>query len=298
MTTAAHGAEVIDSHHHLWPEEAIPDQEWRPAADTAIRRPFEPEDFARELAEAGVTGSVLMQSVDAAAENDRLFAYARSNDFIRGVVAWAPLADAQAATGTLRDLLESRAAGGAEKLAGVRCLVGTDPMVWAESEEGLRVFRSLAAAGLAWDTVPITPDQVAAVCRVAGAVPELRIVIDHLASPPLSDEGLPGWRERATALAAFENVAMKLSVGVAVLTRWDAWDTASLSPYFSHALESFGPERCMLASNWPVVLLRAGYQRAWAETRAAVQEQLTDEERRQVEAGTAARWYGLEGRMT
>ncbi len=294
MTSTERAALVIDSHHHLWPAEAVPHQEWRPADDAAIRRPFEPEEFRREIAAAGVGGSILMQSVDDSEENDRLFAYAESNSFIRGVVAWAPLPDPAHAATLVAGLLDRRSEGGARKLAGVRCLVGTDPMEWAVTDDALAVFRSLAAAGLAWDTVPITPAQVDAVRRVAAEVPELRIVIDHLASPPLTDDGWPAWRDRVSALASFDSVAMKLSVGVAVLTRWDAWDISSLTPYLEHALESFGPERSMLASNWPVVLLRAGYGQAWRETLAAVRERLNDDELSRVQAGTALDWYGLE----
>lgn len=296
MTVPTSVPAVIDSHHHLWPEEAISDQEWRPADDQVIRRPFEASEFSREITEAGVTGSVLMQSVDDAVENDRLFAFARENDFIRGVVAWAPLANPTAASARIDDLIDTRTTDPASKLSGVRCLVGTDPMAWATSRSGLDVFRRLAEAGLSWDTVPITPEQVSTVRRVAAEVPNLRVIIDHLASPPISRVDMPAWQERVTNLAAFENVAIKLSVGVAVLQRWDAWNTISLAPYLAHALESFGPGRSMLASNWPVVLLRTGYQRAWTETRAAVEEGLSEGDRSKVRAGTATRWYGLEGR--
>lgn len=287
---------MIDSHHHLWPAEAIPHQEWRPANDQEIRRSFEADEFSREIAEAGVTGSVLMQSVDDARENDRLFAYARENDFIHGVVAWVPLPNPAAAVARIQDLIDTRTTDPASKLSGVRCLVGTNPMEWATSKSGLEVFRRLAEAGLTWDTVPITPKQVSTVRKVAAEVPDLRIVIDHLASPPFSPVDLPAWQERVTDLAAFESIAIKLSVGVAVLERWDAWNTVSLAPYLEHALQSFGPARSMLASNWPVVLLRTGYQRAWAETRAAVEEHLSESDRSDVRAGTAIRWYGLEGR--
>lgn len=287
---------VIDSHHHLWPADAIRDQEWRPANDQEIHRSFEASEFSREISQAGVTGSVLMQSVDDAAENDRLFAYARENDFIHGVVAWAPLANPTAAVARIRDLIDARTTDPASKLAGVRCLVGTNPMEWATSKSGLEVFRHLAEAGLTWDTVPITSNQVSAVRKVAAEVPDLRVVIDHLASPPLSPVDLPAWQERITDLATSENIAIKLSVGVAVLERWGAWNIASLAPYLEHALQSFGPARSMLASNWPVVLLRTGYQRAWAETQAAVEEHLSESDRLNVRAGTATRWYGLEGR--
>jgi L-fuconolactonase len=288
---ASDGAAVIDAHHHLWPADVIGRQDWRPEHDQPIRRAFGPEELAAEYARAGVTGSVLMQSVDDAAENERLFRYADRGPFIRGVVAWAPLASPAAASAVIDDLVAARERGA--KLSGVRCLVGTDPMKWAVREEGLRLFQRLAAENLTWDVVPITDEQAANVAEVARAVPDLRIVVNHLAAPPLTDDGWEGWTRRIDRLAAGRNVAIKLSVGVAVLTRWRAWDIQRLRPYLERALEAFGPGRSMLASNWPVVLLRADFARAWTDTRNAALMGLTPEQQASVQGGTAARWYRL-----
>lgn len=285
--------DVIDSHHHLWPAAAMGDQAWRPERDEAIRRAFEPDDLRPDLTAAGVTGTVLMQSVDSTDENDRLFAYADAADFVRGVVAWAPLPRPADALRVVDGLLEERQGSGAARPVGVRCLVGADPMEWALTDAGLTTFRRLAAAGLAWDTVPITPAQVDTVVQVAQRVPELRIVVDHLASPPLTDDGWAGWSDRAGRLAAQDGVAIKLSVGVAVLDRWSSWDAAALRPYVLRALEAFGPARSMLASNWPVVLLRASYGQAWRDVEAVVADGLSPDELHAVRAATARTWYGM-----
>ncbi|WP_019178892.1 amidohydrolase family protein [Microbacterium yannicii] len=284
---------TVDSHHHLWPLDAIHRQPWRPADDAVLRRAFELGEFERALDESGIDGSILMQSVDAADENQRLAAYAASSSRILGWVGYADLPGSDPEC-EVAALAEHRTTAGGDKLVGLRCLVGDDPMAWASQARGLAALRSAEAASLVWDVVPITDAQVDAVCRVSEALPGLRIVVDHLASPPVDDDGArDAWIERLRRLAASPQVAIKLSVGVAVLQRWEEWDEQALRPYVDAALEHFGPQRCMVASNWPVVLLRASHAAAWQSAQASLGA-LAPAARDDVLGGTALRWYGVQ----
>lgn len=282
----------VDAHHHLWPREVISRQPWRPADDTVLRREFELAEFASELDAVGVDGGIVMQSVDALDENERLVAYAAASDRIFGWVGFADLPHSDRAVEDVEALLALRAVPGGDKLVGVRCLVGADPMEWSAQGASRDALHAAASAGLVWDTVPITDAQVDAVATVASGLPELRVVVDHLASPPMSDEGLPSWRGRLERLASNPNVAIKLSVGVAVLQRWTSWNSDALRPYIETALELFGAERSMIASNWPVVLLRASHAEAWRDVADAVGGMDADAVAR-VEGGTALEWYGI-----
>lgn len=278
---------VIDAHQHFWDAATAGEQSWRDPAHTALDRSFLPADLAPRLAAAGVHRTVLMQAADTPRENRDLARYAAQADFVAGVVAWLPLADPERAGAELDAL-----AAADLPLCGVRCLVGTDPLAWATRPAALARFRDLAARRLCWDVVPITPAQVEAVCAVAAAVPELRIVVDHLARPPVDTGDDEPWRRAVAALAERPNVAVKLSVGVDLLSRWAAWDPAALRPYVAYALERFGPDRAMLASNWPVCLLRVDYSTCWADL-AGLVAALAPDERERVVGGTAAVWYGL-----
>jgi len=210
---------------------------------------------------------VLVQAQDTAAENARLAAYAASTPSVAGVVAWLP----------------HDPAAEIPPAVGVRRLVGREPLDWLS----VPLFEELAERGMAWDIVAVTAEQVRSVCALADAVPALRIVVDHLARPPLEGGPWEPWAERIRELARRPNVAMKVSVGIDALQVWE-WDARALARPVAHALECFGPERLMLASNWPVVLLRASYARAWGDLAAACEE---DEA---VLGGTAVRWYRLQ----
>jgi L-fuconolactonase len=71
--------------------------------------------------------------------------------------------------------------------------------------------------------------------------------------------GWEPWSNQLGDLATCPNVAVKLSVGLDVLTAWSRWDAEELQPYVDGVCDQFGPDRVMLASNWPVVTLKAGY---------------------------------------
>ena len=279
---------TIDAHHHFW-RVAAQEQGWRTPAHSAIERDYAPADLAPELTGAGVDATVLMQSVDSEAENDRLAAYAAETTIVAGVVGWLPLADAEAAR---RELVRSAD----PTWCGVRCLVARDPLEWLAAPDTVALFGELAARGLVWDVVPVTEEQVRAVVGLAEAVPGLRVVVDHLARPPLDSGGWQPWADLLADLAACPGVALKVSVGIDALTAWERWQPETLRPYVAHAVASFGPQRLMLASNWPVVLLRAQYGQAWGDLRGAlVDAGASEADLEQICGGTAARWYGLEG---
>jgi L-fuconolactonase len=277
---------IIDAHQHYW-KTAAQVQPWREPHHRGLERDFEPEHLDPLLAEARISGSVVMQSVDEPAENDRLAVYAE-HPTVAGIVSWLPVRDPEAALAELARVAMP-------KHVGVRCLVADDPMDWLAEPAVLDLFRQIADRGLAWDTVPITAAQVTSVQALAAAVPELRVVVDHLGRPPIDTDGWEPWAGNMARLAKLPNVFVKVSVGINVLSAWDAWDAAAVARYIAEVVRLFGPERLMLASNWPVVLLRTDYATAWRDLSTATLGLLASpEDRESVLAGTAVRVYGLE----
>jgi L-fuconolactonase len=278
----------IDAHQHYWRMGEADQSAWRTEAHGAIARDYGPADLAPELDGCRVDATVLMQSVDEAAENDRLAAYSVQAPTVAGVVGWLPVQDPTAARREL-DRADTR------MWRGVRTLVGRDPLERLGRPDVVALFGDLAAQGLVWDVVPITPEQVAAVLRLARAVPDLRLVVDHLARPPLDTGGWDPWAQHVAELASCPGVALKVSVGVDALTAWPAWQPDVLRPYVAHVLDQFGSDRLMLASNWPVVLLRTTYAGAWTDlSEAVLAAGAGPSDLAEVTGGTASRWYGLD----
>jgi L-fuconolactonase len=70
------------------------------------------------------------------------------------------------------------------------------------------------------------------------------------------------------------------------------WKRDDFTPYLDVVLDAFGPERLMVGSDWPVCLLAGEYAEVAAISRDYF-ARLSAAERRLIEGGTAARFYGL-----
>jgi L-fuconolactonase len=278
---------TVDSHHHFW-REGESHQSWRRPEHTVLVRDFLPSDMRPLMDSAGVQQSVLVQSVNTADENTRMLRFAEEAGTVAGIVGWLPLEDPAATERMLPEFVAE------PRMRGVRYLIGREAAGWLLRPPTLRLLADLAAAGRTWDIVPVTADHVATVLSIAEQIPDLRIVIDHLCRPPLETGGWRPWADHIRALAAHPGTAIKVSVGVDALSAWPRWSADSLQRYLELVLECFGPQRMMLASNWPVVEILRSYEGAWGDLDEVVRRcGATEEQMTHVRGATAATWYGL-----
>ena len=199
--------------------------------------------------------------VEADAVGDEL-GWLESLDGVEAIVAHAPLEHAC----DLAALAERPLVRGVRRL-----LQGTDLFDAVRDN-----VRALAAYGLPFDAC-VTQDQRPQLIKLVEQCDETRFVLDHCGKP----HSLDPWRAQLSRLASHENVVCKLS-GLTT-------EVADPRPYLEHALESFGPDRCLFGSDWPVASLTTTYEQ-WLE---AVSGLLGEGERQTVLAGTAERVYRL-----
>ncbi len=276
---------VIDCHHHVWWLDKFPHQ-FPPSWGQALYRDFTPDDLAPELRACGIDGTILVQSLDNYDETLHYLDVADRNEFIRAVVGWVPLADPPACARAL-DALKPR-----RKFVGMRHLIAyeKDPhwVLQPAVQEGLAM---LAKAGLAFEAIPVTEEQGEAVIEMARRMPGLAVVLNHLGRPPLPEQGWEPWASQMVRAAACPNISVKLSVGGDVVWRWK-WSTDGIRRYSDHVLQHFGARRVMAGSNWPVVLLSAGFQEVWR----GIEDLLTGlsaADRAEVLGATAERIYKI-----
>ena len=279
--------EVVDSHHHLW-DPGVREYPWMAGDALApLHRPYTVDDL-RAAAAGRVARTVLVQTVGERAETVEFLATAAtSGGLIAGVVGWVDLA-AHDVPGQLAAL---RAGTGGELLVGVRHQVQDEPDPgWLLRPEVLRGIAAVGAAELAYDLLVLAP-QLPAARAAAGRLPQVRFVLDHLAKPPIAAGGWQPWADDLAALAALPNVSAKVS-GLVTEARWDGWDTAQIGRYARHALDVFGPDRCLYGSDWPVCTLAARYPQV-LDLAEAVTAHLDPAGRAAVFGGTARRVYRL-----
>jgi predicted TIM-barrel fold metal-dependent hydrolase len=151
---------------------------------------------------------------------------------------------------------------------------------------GLRLLRKY---DLSWDLrVPTWHLEEAA--TVVRAVPDIPVVLNHTGFPwDRSEAGLTLWRRGMKALAACEQVHCKLSC---LCLQAGAWDYEDNRRIVLEAIEIFGIDRCMFASNFPVDGLRVSYDRMFQDFKR-MSGALSASDRRKLFHDNAARFYRL-----
>ena len=273
----------IDSHQHFWDISRFR-YPWMPEGESPLRRNFLPNDLQPILDRNRFDGSVVVQANVVIEETRWLLELAEQHEFIRGVVGWVDLTDPQLGA-TLDDLQRH------PKFKGVRHLVHDEPDAnWLLRDDVLRGLRELARRKIPYDLL-LRPQHLPLVPRLAELIPDLRMVIDHIAKPLIAEQRMDGWAEDMETASRIPQLYCKLS---GMITEDDprGWSAERLRPYMQHVFTLFGPDRLLFGSDWPVCTL-AG---TWKEVLAAFTQALgpqSIEVRERLLGGTAASFYRL-----
>jgi L-fuconolactonase len=273
----------IDAHQHFWRLDRG-DYGWLTPELAPIYRDYGVEDLKPELAAAGIAGTVLVQAAATEAETEFLLDVAdRSGGLVKGVVGWIDF-EAPAAHRRLERLARH------PMLRGVRPMIHDIPDPNWMLRPGLEpAFRAVVDLGLCFDAL-VRPAHLPALRRLIDRYPDLRLVIDHGAKPPIATGERDPWAENMRILARETGAWCKLS---GLVTEASAtWTVDQIEPYARHLLECFGSERLIWGSDWPVVELAGGYRRWWDATTILV-ARLEKASRERVLGGNAAQFYGL-----
>jgi len=279
---------IVDSHQHFWDLDDV-EYPWLGPQRGLIYRTFTPDELRPQLLAAGVDRTILVQSANSREDTESMLRHAAARDWIGAVVGWVPLerpADAAKALDTkyLAD----------PWFRGVRHLnhdeADPDWLVRPAVIDGLKV---LEERSLVYEVVAVHPLHLGHVPILARACPDLTIVVDHLAKPPILGGSLDGWKAELRAAAEHSNVHAKVS-GLNTAANWQTWTAADLVDAVGFALEVFGASRLMYGSDWPVAILAGDYAKVWRETNAVLDALgVSDPDRSAIMGQNAARLYAI-----
>jgi L-fuconolactonase len=273
----------IDTHHHLWQYSAA-DYSWISPEMGVLRRNFTPADLQPEMERAGIKYSVAVQASQTLDHTRFLLNAAKQYPFIKGVVGWVPLADADVEM-DLEHFASDRT------LCGIRHVLHDETddyyMLRADFNRGIR---TLERFDLAYDIL-IFEHHLLQTIHFVDKHPAQTFVVDHLAKPRVRDDSISPWCERMCELAKRPNVYCKLS-GLATEGDHTRWTQAQLSRYIEVVLRAFEPRRVMFGSDWPVCLLAITYSQ-WATLVSEEIAKLSVTEQARIWFGTAAEAYRL-----
>ncbi|MGJ9412910.1 amidohydrolase family protein [Aeromicrobium sp. CF4.19] len=283
------GHRVIDAHQHLWDLEAG-EYSWLTPEAGPIHRSFAVEDAEPLVAASGVDHVVLVQAAGTLADTRAMVDVADHWDRVVGIVAWAPLVHERETAAVLEDYAQD------PRIVGIRHQNHDEPDPdWLLREDVGRGLALVERSRLAYDVIAVVPRHLELVPLLAERFPELPLVIDHLAKPPVGRGDLAGWAEALHRAAVHPQVSAKLS-GLDTAAG-PGYTAADLRPALDIALEEFGPARLMFGTDWPVSDLADGYARWW-DVLGELLAPLSAPERASILGGTAADVYRIQQEVT
>jgi len=251
---------------------------------TSLRRNHLPEDLQAEFDQVELDGSVAVQARQTLEETRWLLELADQHDLIKGVVGWVDLRS-EAVEEQLAEFTSH------PKFVGVRHVVQDEPDdQFMIRSEFIRGIGKLQAFGLRYDIL-IFPRQLPAAIELVKQFPDQRFVLDHMAKPLIKAGTLMKWDKQIRELAQFENLTCKVS-GMVTEADWENWVPGDFLPYLNVVFESFGEDRLMYGSDWPVCRLAGEYGRVYGLAEEYI-SQFSGEAKTKFFGGVASEFYGL-----
>jgi len=270
---------IIDAHQHVWDLDRSP-YAWLGPHVPQWNRTFTFDELRPHLVRNGVDATVLVQSDDHDGDTDLMLEVADRHPEIAAIVAYVPLDRPDVAADRLAQLRKD------PRVVGIRNLIHDIPdpdwILRPDVDDGLGV---LERAGVTFDYVAVLPRHLEHVPTLSERHPGLRIVIDHLAKPPIGEAGREPWWSLIETAAENPLVHAKLS-GLY------PEDRESIQPFVDRALDVFGPGRLMYGGDWPISTAAGGYDQVFEGLTAALSG-LSDDDREQIYSATARRFYKI-----
>ena len=271
---------TIDAHFHCW-QLSRGDYGWLTPALAPIYRDVAVEDWLAQAQPLGVQGGVVVQAAATEAETHFLLQQADAHASVLGVVGWV-------------DLLAPDAVERITALAQHPKLKGLRPMLqdiadpdWILQDALTPALQTMQQCGLVFDAL-VKPLHLPRILALAQRHPGLAMVIDHAAKPDIAAGQWQPWADDLAHIATQTSAVCKLSGVLAEAGPQPSPGAAQR--WCEHVLKSFGPQRVLWGSDWPVLELASDYTRWWQDVQVVLQN-LSDAERAAVLGGNAQRVY-------
>ena len=296
---AAEPVSIIDTHQHLW-DRAKLKLPWLESAPEVLRASYTPKEYA--AATKGLSIRTVYMEVDVATED-----HDKEADYVVGLsrdpkeATKAAVIGGRPASPDFSKYVERHLAGGFVK--GVRQVLHADTTGpgYCLADDFVRGVRWLGKKGLSFDLC-LRPSDLADGLKLSEKCPDTRFILDHCGNgdpkafhPKLAPSEKPWhtveeWKRGIGDLAKRPNVVCKISGIVARAPK--GWKAEHLSELVNHCLDSFGPDRVVFGSDWPVCLLGAPLQE-WIAALKTIISNRSAEQQQKLLSGNARKLYQL-----
>lgn len=277
---------IVDTHLHLIDKTTLR-YPWL-AGVPVLDRDFSQDDYAREARRAGIEAALFMEVDVDAADIEAELAYVETlakapESLLRGAIVSCRPEEAGFAA-----WLETAAANPFVK--GFRRVLHVIPDDVSQQPLFRENVRRIAGSGLTFDLC-VLPSQMKQALALVDSAPDVEFVLDHCGVPDIKGGGLHPWQEQIAEMANRPNVVGKIS-GVVAYADPRTWTVETLRPYVEHTIASFGWDRVVWGSDWPVCTLGGGLL-GWVAATHALLSGASESERAKLLAGNAKRLWRL-----
>jgi len=245
---AADRIPIIDTHIHLFDTNRPQGVPWPEKSSAVLYRPALPERYRKIAVPLRVVGAIEIEASPWLEDNQWVLDIAAKDPIVVGTVGNIELGKPDFAKHLERFHRNPL-------FRGIRSgnLWGRKVGPIDSGDPAVRDLKLLSSAGLTLDVANPDPELVAAVVRITDAVPDLRVIVDHLPQlqVPNAAEAAQVYRRHLRELGRRPQVFVKLSqifrhVGGQVPRDLRVY-WANLDEIFS----TFGEDRVLYGSDWP-----------------------------------------------
>ena len=235
---------IIDTHSHFYDPTRPQGVPWPRPEDKTLYRPVLPAHLKAVAAPAGVTGTVVVEASAWVEDNQWILDLAAKDPFIVGFVGHLDPAGADFARHLERFATNPL-------FRGIR--VGGGTVKQPLNPTVLASLKRLVARDLELDLL-LGPAALADATALAAALPELRIVLNHVACVKIDGRAPdPVWVAGMKQAAAHPRVYCKVSSLPSFCGMPQApADPAFYAPTIEALWQAFGEDRLFFGSDWPV----------------------------------------------
>ncbi len=238
---------IVDTHTHFYDPTRPEGVPWPSPDDKFLYRPVLPAEYRQMTKDHGVVGTVVVEASPRPGDNQWILDLAAKDPFLLGLVGNLAPASKEFAEHFLK-LVEQ------PKFLGLR--VNSGPLgIGLDKPDFMADIKKLSDANRELD-VNGRPDLLPMVDKLATKLPELRIVINHLANVRIDGPMLDAtWLQDLKAAAKHPHVFLKVSAlveGASQENRTAPTDPGYYKPVLDAVFDVFGDQRVIYGSNWPV----------------------------------------------
>ena len=176
-------------------------------------------------------------------------------------------------------------------VSGYRRILHVMPDETSQTQTFRDNVKKIGKAGKPFD-ICYLPTQLSIAYDFAKDCQEVNLVLNHCGVPSIAAGEIDQWGKDIKKLAELPNVYCKLS-GLMAYCAPGTSSQETIQPYVDHVLETFGPNRMVWGSDWPVVNLGKGIQE-WISVTRNILSKLSDSEAEAIANANAQKIYNID----